>query len=122
MGCKLESNRLFIGLQKHHLLDFRRWCPALDHFPEIVDNIGQAVGVDDEGDGLAEDDDGHVAFEGHLGQACQHTDEVRRTDGPDHHKDEEAIESLAFIEPANVLVIGLLADHRLDELRPVHSG
>lgn len=94
----------------------------LDHFPEIIDDIGQAIGVDNEGDRLAEDDDSHVAFEGHLRQTCQHTDEVSGTNGPDHHEDKEAIEPLAFIEPANVLVVGLLTDHRLDELRPVHSG
>ena len=99
----------------------QRWCYALDHFPEIIDDIGQAVGVDDQGDGFAEDDNSHVAFEGHIGQTCQHTDEVGRTNWPDHHEDKEAIEPLAFIEPANVLVIGLLTDHGLDELRPVHS-
>ena len=93
----------------------------LDHFPEIIDDIGQAIGVDDEGDGFAEDDDSHVAFESHIGQTCQHTDEVGRTNGPDHHEDKEAIEPLAFIKPANVLVIGLLTDHGLDELRSVHS-
>lgn len=112
----------FSFLQKHHLLVFRGWCHALDHFPEIINDIGQAVGVDDQGDGFAEDDNGHVAFEGHIGQTCQHTDEVGRTNWPDHHEYKEAIESLAFIEPANVFVIGLLADHRLDELRSVHSG
>ena len=122
MGCEIENNRLFIELQKHHLLVFRRWCYALDHFPEIIDDIGETVGVDDKGDRFAEDNDGHVAFEGHIGQTCQHTDEVGRTNWPDHHEDKEAIESLAFIEPANVLVIGLLTDHGLDELRPVHSG
>ena len=122
MGCKIDSNELFIGLQKHHLLVFRGWCHALDYFPEIIDDIGQAVCVDDQGDGFAEDDDGHVAFEGHLGQACQHTDEVGRTNWPDHHKDEESIESLAFIEPADILVVSLLTDHGLDELRSVHSG
>ena len=111
-----------MGLQKHHLLVFRRWCHALNHFPEIIDDIGQAVGVDDEGDRFAEDDDGHVAFEGHIGQTCQHTDEVSGTNRPDHHEDKEAIEPLAFIEPANVLVVGLLTDHGLDELGPVHSG
>ena len=121
MGCEIESNKLFIELQKHHLLVFRRWCYALDHLPEIIDDIGQAVGVDDEGDRFAEDDDGHVAFEGHLRQTCQHTDEVSGTNRPDHHEDKEAIEPLAFIEPANVLVICLLTDHGLDELRPVHS-
>ena len=100
----------------------RRWCDVLDHFPEIIDDIGETVGVDDKGDRFAEDDDGHVAFEGHIGQTCQHTDEVGGTNRPDHHEDKEAIEPLAFIEPANVLVVGLLTDHGLDELRPVHSG
>lgn len=107
--------------QKHHLQFFRRWCPALDHFPEIIDDIGQAVGVDDESDGLAEDDDGHVAFEGHIRQTCQHTDEVSGTNGPDHHEDEETVKTLAFIEPVNILVVSLLTDHGLDELRSVHS-
>ena len=121
MGCKIDSNELFIGLQKHHLLVFRGWCHALDHFPEIIDDIGQAVCVDDQGDGFAEDDNGHVAFEGHLGQTCQHTDEVGRTNRPDHHEDKEAIEPLAFIEPADILVVSLLTDHGLDEFRSVHS-
>ena len=89
--------------------------------PETIDDIGQAIGVDDKGDRFAEDDDSHVAFEGHLRQTCQHTDEVSGTNGPDHHEDKEAIEPLSFIEPANVLVVGLLTDHGLDELRPVHS-
>ena len=122
MGCEIESNRLFIEIQNHHLLVFRGWWHVLDHFPEIINDIGQAIGVDDKGDRFAEDDDGHVAFEGHLRQACQHTDEVSGTNRPDHHEDKEAIEPLAFIEPANVLVVGLLTDHGLDELRPVHSG
>jgi len=46
---------------------------------------------------------------------------IHGTNRPDHHEDKEAIEPLAFIEPANVLVICLLTDHGLDELRPVHS-
>ena len=121
MGCEIESNRLFIGLQKHHLLVFRRWCPALDHFPEIVDDIGETISVDDEGNRLAQNNYRHVAFEGHLGQACQHTDEVGRTNGPDHHEDKEAIKPFAFIEPANVFVIGLLTDHGLDEPGSIHS-
>lgn len=118
----MAYKNLFILTKNTTSQSIRRWCYALDHFPEIIDNIGQAVGVDDEGDGFAEDDDGHVAFEGHIGQTCQHTDEVGGTDRPDHHEDKEAIEPLAFIEPANVLVVGLLTDHGLDELRPVHSG
>ena len=117
----LKNLLSFSFLQKHHLLVFRRWCHALDHFPEIIDDIGQAVGVDDQGDGFAEDDNSHVAFEGHLGQTCEHTDEVGRTNWPDHHEDKEAIEPRAFIEPANVLVIGFLTDHGLDELGSIHS-
>ena len=112
----------FSFLQKHHLLVFRRWCHALDHFPEIINDIGQAVGVDDQGDGFAEDDDGHVAFESHIGQTCQHTDEVSRTNWPNHHEDEETIKTLVFVEPVNILVVSLLTDHGLNELRPVHSG
>ena len=113
---------MLLFLTKNTTSQSQGWCYALDHFPEIIDNIGQAVCVDDEGDGFAEDDDGHVAFEGHIGQTCQHTDEVSGTNRPDHHEDKEAIEPLAFIEPANVLVVGLLTDHGLDELGPVHSG
>lgn len=118
----MAYKNLFILTKNTTSQSIRRWCHVLNHFPEIIDDIGQAIGVDNEGDRLAEDDDSHVAFEGHLRQTCQHTDEVSGTNGPDHHEDKEAIEPLAFIEPANVLVVGLLTDHRLDELRPVHSG
>ena len=118
----MAYKNLFILTKNTTSQSIRRWCHVLNHFPEIIDDIGQAVGVDDEGDGFTEDDDGHVALEGHIGQTCQHTDEVRGTNRPDHHEDKEAIEPLAFIKPANVLVVGLLTDHRLDELRPVHSG
>ena len=31
------------------------------------------------------------------------------------------IEPFASIEPVNILVVSLLADHRLDKFRPVHS-
>ena len=98
-------------------------CPTsfLHHLPEIINDIGQAVGIDDQSDGFAEDDNGHVAFEGHIGQTCQHTDEVCRADGPDHHEYEETIKTLAFVEPADILVVGLFTDHGLNELRPVHS-
>ena len=113
---------MLLFLTKNTTSQSQGWCYALDHFPEIIDDIGETVGVDDKGDRFAEDDDGHVAFEGHIGQTCQHTDEVSGTNRPDHHEDKEAIEPLAFIEPANVLVIGLLTDHGLDELRSVHSG
>ena len=36
-------------------------------------------------------------------------------------KDEETIEPLAFIEPADILVVGLFTDHGLDKFRPIHS-
>ncbi len=99
------------------------FCPTLflHHLPEIVDDIGETVGVDDQSNRLAQNNNRHVAFEGHLRQTCQHTDEVSGTNGPDHHEDKEAIEPFAFIEPVNILVVSLLTDHRLDKLRPVHS-
>ena len=98
-------------------------CPTsfLHHLPEIVDDIGETISVDDQGNRLAQNNNGHIAFEGHIGQTSQHTDEVGRTNWPDHHEDKEAIKPFAFIEPANVLVIGFLTDHGLDELGSIHS-
>lgn len=93
-----------------------------EHFPEKVDDIGQAVGIDDQGDGLAEDDDGHVLAKGHLGQGSQAAEKVRRTDGPDHHKDKETLKALALIQPADILVIGALADDGLDKGGTVGAG
>ncbi len=45
-------------------------CPTsfLHHLPEIVDDIGETVGVDDQGNRLAQNNNRHVAFEGHI---CQ---------------------------------------------------
>ena len=38
------------------------------HLPEKVNNIGQTVGINHEGKGLGQNDDGHIALEAHLGQ------------------------------------------------------
>ena len=40
------------------------------HLPEKVNNIGQTVGINHEGKGLGQNDDGHIALEAHLGQAA----------------------------------------------------
>ena len=40
----------------------------LKHLPEKVNNIGQTVGINHEGKGLGQNDDGHIALEAHLGQ------------------------------------------------------
>lgn len=98
-------------------------CPTsfLHHLPEIVDDIGETISVDDQGNRLAQNNNGHIAFEGHIGQTSQHTEEVCRTDGPDHHENEETVKTLAFVKPVNILVVSLLTDHRLDKFRPVHS-
>ena len=46
------------------------FCPTLflHHLPEIVDDIGETVGVDDQSNRLAQNNNRHVAFEGHIGQ------------------------------------------------------
>ena len=67
------------------------------HLPEKVNNIGQTVGIKHEGKGLGQNDDNHIAFEGHLGQGSQHTEKVSWTDRPDHHKDKEPLETIALI-------------------------
>lgn len=40
----------------------------LNHLPEIVDDIGETVGVDDQSNRLAQNNNRHIAFEGHIGQ------------------------------------------------------
>ena len=47
-------------------------CPTsfLHHLPEIVDDIGETISVDDQGNRLAQNNNRHVAFEGHIGQTC----------------------------------------------------
>ena len=67
------------------------------HLPEKVNNIGQAVGINHEGKGLGQNDDGHIALEAHLGQGSQHTEKVSRTNGPNHHKDKETVKTIALI-------------------------
>ena len=85
------------------------------HLPEKVDNIGQTVGINHEGKGLSQNDDGHIALETHLGQGSQHTEKVSWTNGPNHHKNKETVKTITLIQPTDVLVIGALADDRLDK-------
>ena len=85
------------------------------HLPEKVNNIGQTVGINHEGKGLGQNDDSHIALEAHLGQGSQHTEKVSWTNGPNHHKDKETVKTIALIQPADILVIGALADDRLDK-------
>ena len=91
------------------------------HLPEKVNNIGQTVGINHEGKGLGQNDDGHIALEAHLGQGSQHTEKVSWTNGPNHHKDKETVKTIALIQPADVLVIGALADDRLDKGSPIEA-
>ena len=67
------------------------------HLPEEVDNIGQTVGINHEGKGLGQNDDGHIALETHLGQGSQHTEKICRTNWPNHHKDKETVKAIALI-------------------------
>ena len=90
-----------------------------DHFPEKINDIGQSVGIDDESDGLTEKDNQHVLFESHLGQGRQHAEKVGWTDGPNHHEDKEALKAITLIQPADVFIIGALADDRLYKGRTV---
>ena len=89
--------------------------------PEKVNNIGQTVGINHEGKRLGQNDDGHIALEAHLGQGSQHTEKVSRTNGPNHHKDKETVKTIALVQPADILVIGALADDRLDKGSPVEA-
>ena len=85
------------------------------HLPEKVNNIGQTVGINYEGKGLGQNDDSHIALEAHLGQGSQHTEKVSWTNGPNHHEDKETVKTIALIQPTDILVIGALADDRLDK-------
>ena len=91
------------------------------HLPEKVNNIGQTVGINHEGKGFGQNDDGHIALEAHLGQGSQHTEEVSWTNGPNHHKDKETVKTIALIQPADILVIGALADDGLDKSSPIEA-
>ena len=85
------------------------------HLPEEVDNIGQTVGINHEGKGLGQNDDSYIALEGHLGQGSQHTEKVSWANRPNHHKDKETVKTITLIQPADILVIGALADDGLDK-------
>ena len=89
------------------------------HLPEKVDNIGQTVGINHEGKGLGQNDDGHIALETHLGQGGQHAEKVGWTDRPNHHENKEAFKAITLIQPADIFIIGALADDRLDKSRTV---
>lgn len=91
------------------------------HLPEEVDNIGQTVGINHEGKGLGQNDDGHIALEGHLGQGSQHTEKVSRANRPNHHKDKETVKTITLIQPADIIVIGALADDGLDKGSPIEA-
>ena len=83
--------------------------------PKVINDISQTISVNNQSKGLGQDDDGHVALEAHLGQSSQHTEKVRWTNGPNHHKNKETVKTIALIQPANVLIIGALADDRLNK-------
>ena len=89
--------------------------------PEKVNNIGQTVGINHEGKGFGQNDDGHIALEGHLGQCCQHAEKISWANWPNHHKDKETIEAIALIQPADILVVGTFADDRLDKGSPIEA-
>ena len=91
------------------------------HLPEKVNNIDQTVGINHEGKGFCQNDDDHIALEAHLGQGSQHTEKVSWTNGPNHHKDKETVKTIALIQPADILVIGALADDRLDKGSPIET-
>ena len=91
------------------------------HLPEKVNNIGQTVGIDHEGKGLGQNDDGHIAFEAHLGQGGQHTEKVSWTNGPNHHKNKETVKTITLIQPTDILVIGAFADDRLNKGSPIEA-
>ena len=91
------------------------------HLPEEVDNIGQTVGINHESKGLGQNDDGHIALEAHLGQGSQHTEKVSWTNGPNHHENKETVKTIALVQPADVLVVGTLADDGLDKGSSIES-
>ena len=83
--------------------------------PKVINDVGQSISVNNQGKGFGQDDDGHVALEAHLGQSSQHTEKVRWANWPNHHKNKETVKTIALIQPANVLIIGALADDRLNK-------
>ena len=85
------------------------------HLPKVIDDVGQAIGVNDQGKGFGQDDNGHIPLEAHLGQSSQHAEKISWTNWPNHHKDKESVKAIALIQPTDILVIGALADHGLDK-------
>ena len=83
--------------------------------PKVINDVGQSISVNNQGKGFGQDDDSHIALEAHLGQGSQHTEKVSWTNRPNHHKDKETVETIALIQPTDVLVVGALADDRLNE-------
>ena len=83
--------------------------------PKVINDVGQSISVNNQGKGLGQDDDGHVALEAHLGQSSQHTEKVRWANWPNHHKNKETVKAIALVQPADVLIIGTFADDRLHE-------
>ena len=41
----------------------------LHHLPEIVDDIGETISVDDQSNRFTENNNGHIALKGHIGQS-----------------------------------------------------
>ena len=91
------------------------------HLPEEVNNIGQTVGINNESKGLGQDDNGHIPLEAHLGQSSQHAEKISWTNWPNHHKDKETVKAIALIQPTDILVVGTLADDRLDKGGPIEA-
>ena len=90
--------------------------------PKVIDDVGQAISVNDQGKGLGQDDNGHIPLEAHLGQSSQHAEKISWTNWPNHHKDKESVKAIALIQPTDILVIGAFADHRLDKGRSVETN
>lgn len=46
-------------------------CPTsfLGHLPEIVDDICETISVDDQSNRFTENNNGHIALKGHIGQS-----------------------------------------------------
>lgn len=92
------------------------------HLPKVIDDISQAISVNNQGKGFGQDDNGHIPLEAHLGQSCQHAEKISWTNWPNHHKDKETVKAIALIQPTDIFVIGALADHRLDKGRSVETN
>lgn len=65
--------------------------------PKEIDDVGQTIGVNDQGKRLGQDDNGHIPLETHLGQSSQHTEKVSWANGPNHHKDKKSVKAIALV-------------------------